>query len=239
MPYTIDDAAPLLASLSFSKEELLAPYLLPSQGLDSYFQFTLWLFVHTLLRAATCDFASTTILPRFEPVELHKLRCWIRVLLWHLVCRAEHRKDHAMPRGFLEWSFIDYLVPAEAFFLLQMTSYLCQFVGYSSPPLVRDGTHTGILLSLIEAVSRRLHNSNGSGDYPEYSDNGRLMHAELLRSQTTRDNLWGPPVALRTAGFRLLTLPMGTMSFSLPLSPVPDDIEDTYDVIFGEIWASS
>ncbi|KAJ7780757.1 hypothetical protein DFH07DRAFT_949970 [Mycena maculata] len=199
MPYKIDDAALLLPSLSSSKEELLAPYFLPSQGLDSYFQFTLRLFVHTLLRAATRNFASTIILPRFEPVELHKLWCWIRVLLWHLqsIIRTMQRREDSINSGSLEWSFIKYLVSAEAFFLLQMTSYLCQFVGYSSPPLVHDGTHMGILLPLIEAVSRRLHNSNTSGDYPEYSDNGRLMHAELLRSQTTRDNLWGPPVALR------------------------------------------
>ncbi|KAJ6447871.1 hypothetical protein C8R47DRAFT_1085150 [Mycena vitilis] len=154
--YTIDDAVPDLSQLSLSKRQLLSDYIMPEQGVPAFFRETLRPFVHLLLRAATRNFSH------------------------RLVVRSVSHRAASLARGELTWATTDFHIPGEAFHMLRISAYLCQFVGYTTGRDFVVSLRPDILIPLLEAAGSDIHWAGAKGEYPEHDPYESLCYADLL-----------------------------------------------------------
>ncbi|KAJ6471167.1 hypothetical protein C8R47DRAFT_1077508 [Mycena vitilis] len=154
--YTIDDAVPDLSQLSLSKRQLLSDYIMPEQGVPAFFRETLRPFVHLLLRAATRNFSH------------------------RLVVRSVSHRAASLARGELTWATTDFHIPGEAFHMLRISAYLCQFVGYTTGRDFVVSLRPDILIPLLEAAGSDIHWAGAKGEYPEHDPYEALCYADLL-----------------------------------------------------------
>ncbi|KAJ6475016.1 hypothetical protein C8R47DRAFT_1220840 [Mycena vitilis] len=180
--YTIDDAVPDLSQLSLSKRQLLSDYIMPEQGVPAFFRETLRPFVHLLLRAATRNFSHVHFLPCYSKSERYLLCSWIEILLWHfrLVVRSVSHRAASLARGELTWATTDFHIPGEAFHMLRISAYLCQFVGYTTGRDFVVSLRPDILIPLLEAAGSDIHWAGAKGEYPEHDPYESLCYADLL-----------------------------------------------------------
>ncbi|KAJ7608267.1 hypothetical protein DFH06DRAFT_1347035 [Mycena polygramma] len=180
--YTIDDAVPDLSRLSLSKRQLLSDFIMPEQGVPAFFRETLRPFVHLLLRAATRNFTHVHFLPQYSKSEHYLLCSWIEILLWHLrlVVQSVSHRATSLARGELTWATTNFHIPGEAFHMLRISAYLCQFVGYTTGRDFIVSLRPDILIPLLEAAGSDIHWSGAKGEYPEHDPYETLRYADLL-----------------------------------------------------------
>ncbi|KAJ7711586.1 hypothetical protein B0H16DRAFT_1480243 [Mycena metata] len=133
--YTIDNVLPRLYALSLPPDALSSPFYIPNEGFPNFLQYCMRVFTHTLLRAITHDFIHTESLPGLPRMELLKLHEWIEILMLHfrLVSRTLKIRTETLSAGDLSWLAVPLDIPAEAFQMLKLCVYLCDFVAFVMP----------------------------------------------------------------------------------------------------------
>ncbi|KAJ6595926.1 hypothetical protein B0H10DRAFT_1960358 [Mycena sp. CBHHK59/15] len=218
--FDIGHAAPLLNSLSLSDEALESTAYFPEMGYSYFFQFTLRPFVHTLVRAVTHDFTELDHLPAYSATEGRQIRTWLLILLYHfrMVSRTLGTRRAGIEAHDLYWLSTEITVPGEAFQMLQITVFMCHYVGL--PPEVPSGDHPRpcVLVPLFEASSETLLCTRCRGEYADYDENGHLVCSTLLRW----DDGFGIELDLATSvaphDFTMILLAMGVTGPYAPIS---------------------
>ncbi|KAJ7746999.1 hypothetical protein B0H16DRAFT_1462229 [Mycena metata] len=204
--YTIDNALPRLYALALPADTLSSPFYIPNEGFPNFLQYRMRVFAHTLLRAITHDFIHTDSLPGFPRLELLKLHEWIEILMLHfrLVSRTLKIRTERLSAGDLSWLAVPLDIPAEAFQMLKLSVYLCNFVAYVMPSPFPADHDARILFPLMELSQRQALLTGARSDYAEYDSRGQYKPASLLFSdpgtvQNSQHNVILSPTPLHSA----------------------------------------
>lgn len=221
--YSIHDALPRLYALSLPASALASTFYIPNEGLPNFLQYRIRVFAHTLLRAITHDFVHTDSLPGFPRLELLKLHEWIEILMLHFVCaifnsasvclirginwqrlvsRTLKVRSEKLSAGDLSWLAVPLDIPAEAFQMLKLSVYLCNFVAFVMPSPFPPDHDARILYPLMELAKQQVLLTGARSDYAEYDSHGRFEPASLLFShagtvQNAQHNVILSPSPLR------------------------------------------
>lgn len=230
--YTIDNALPRLFALALPADTLSSPFYIPNEGFPNFLQYRMRVFAHTLLRAITHDFIHTDSLPGFPRLELLKLHEWIEILMLHfvrnnppflfclrltdprnqflqrLVSRTLKIRTERLSAGDLSWLAVPLDIPAEAFQMLKLSVYLCNFVAYVMPSPFPADHDARILFPLMELSQRQVLLTGARSDYAEYDSRGQYEPASLLFSdpgtvQNSQHNVILSPTPLHSAPLAL------------------------------------
>ncbi|KAJ7765574.1 hypothetical protein B0H16DRAFT_1454148 [Mycena metata] len=182
--YTIDNVFPRLYALSLPPDALSSPFYIPNEGFPNFLQYRMRVFTHTLLRAITHDFIHTESLPGFPRMELLKLHEWIEILMLHfrLVSRTLKIRTERLSAGDLSWLAVPLDIPTEAFQMLKLSVYLCDFVAFVMPSPFPADHDVRILYPLMELSKRQVLLTGARSDYAEYDSHGQYEPASLLFS---------------------------------------------------------
>ncbi|KAJ7766914.1 hypothetical protein B0H16DRAFT_1717253 [Mycena metata] len=202
--YSIHDALPRLYALSLPANALASTFYIPNEGFPNFLQYRIRVFAHTLLRAITHDFVHTDSLPGFPRLELLKLHEWIEILMLHfrLVSRTLKVRSEKLSAGDFSWLAVPLDIPAEAFQMLKLSVYLCNFVAFVMPSPFPPDHDARILYPLMELAKQQVLLTGARSDYAEYDSHGRFEPASLLFShagtvQNAQHNVILSPTPLR------------------------------------------
>ncbi|KAJ7752168.1 hypothetical protein B0H16DRAFT_1723938 [Mycena metata] len=210
--YTIDNALPRLYALALPADTLSSPFYIPNEGFPNFLQYRMRVFAHTLLRAITHDFIHTDSLPGFPSTgaaEASRVDRDPNASLCakqpsRLVSRTLKIRTERLSAGDLSWLAVPLDIPAEAFQMLKLSVYLCNFVAYVMPSPFPADHDARILFPLMELSQRQALLTGARSDYAEYDSRGQYKPASLLFSdpgtvQNSQHNVILSPTPLHSA----------------------------------------
>jgi hypothetical protein len=74
--------------------------------------------------------------------------------------------------GDIAWASMSMEIPGEAFHMLKLSVFLCNFIGYTSGRRLPSDLDLCILRPLLQSSSHRLLFSGSESDYPAYRTHG-------------------------------------------------------------------